>query len=154
VLYFNYYSTLTTLDTMSYIVTPSPYSADVSGMNIVDFVNNVLPLHNQFTGLYSNLYYEYYKKCLYCDPMACMFSLSSLRVKNPKIIKIQTDDTFQFYNENREKKDTTTFYLVLPEQLNHDLSHIKDISKFNVFTNNVTRFEYNVVRKITSIELL
>jgi len=91
--------------------------------------------------------------CLYCDSMSCVFNLSPL-VKNPKILKIQTDNSFQFYNENREKKDTSTFYLVLPEQLNHDLSYINDISKFNVYTTNVSKFECNTVRKITSIELL
>jgi hypothetical protein len=139
---------------MSSIVTPSPYAADVSGMNIVDFVNTIFPLHDQFTGIYSNLYYEYYKKCLYSDYMDCLFSMSSLRVKKPKILKIQTDNTFQFYNEGRESHDTTTFYLVLPDRLNQDLSYINDISKFNVYTTNVNRFEYIVVRKITSIELL
>jgi hypothetical protein len=137
---------------MSHIVN-SPYAADVSGMNIVDFVNNVLPLIDQFTGLYSNRYFEYYKKCLYCDSMSCLFNLSP-RVKNPKILKIQTDNTSQFYNENREIKGTSTFYLILPEQLNDDLSYINDISKFNVYTTDVTKFERITVRKITSIQLL
>ena len=115
------------------------YLTSAEGLNVVDFLNGILPHKNDTTGsLLNNQFYKLHRSYVYNDLETCKRDNPTLKIIEIWIGVISeghcgycsdNDDT-TYINEKEE-----TWFVALPDELEEELSPLNDVSNFYEINN-------------------
>ncbi len=110
------------------------YLTSAEGLNVVDFLNGILPHKNDTTGsLLNNQFYKLHRSYVYDDVESCKSDNPTLKIIEIGI-EVISEGHCGYCSDNEEttyiNEKEETWFVALPDELDEDLSPLNDITNF------------------------